>query len=327
MKRKQLWTGAAASIGMLILILDGQTALNGAKAGIELCLKAAIPSLFPFFLLSTILTKSFGRAAGVRIPLLCRLLGVPKGTEAIVLTGFLAGYPVGAKLTAQAWRTGTLNKPAAERMLGFCSNAGPAFLFGMAGSLFTHPGTAWVLWAVQLISALMVSAVLPREDTEVSKGMYCPAAASGSAIGTAIQAMGTVCGWIVIFRVIISFLQRWILWMFPVPAQVALIGLLELSNGCYALEAIPVESLRFLLCACMLSCGGICIAAQTATVTDGLSLKYYLTGKLLQTAFSFIISLAIIQGIFYAAGVIFLAFVFFLLKGQKRCSIRVPAGV
>ena len=51
MRKKQLWTGIAASMGMLVLILDGKTALEGARQGIELCLRTVVPSLFPFFLL------------------------------------------------------------------------------------------------------------------------------------------------------------------------------------------------------------------------------------------------------------------------------------
>ena len=40
------------SLGMLALILDGRTAIEGARQGIGLCLRTVIPSLFPFFVLS-----------------------------------------------------------------------------------------------------------------------------------------------------------------------------------------------------------------------------------------------------------------------------------
>ena len=49
-RRRQL-SGMFLALGLLILILDGKTAYNGAVDGIELCLKTVIPALFPFFVI------------------------------------------------------------------------------------------------------------------------------------------------------------------------------------------------------------------------------------------------------------------------------------
>ena len=48
-------TGFAAGAAMLMLILDGRTALTGAAEGIDLCIRTVIPALFPFFVLSPLL--------------------------------------------------------------------------------------------------------------------------------------------------------------------------------------------------------------------------------------------------------------------------------
>ena len=56
MKNRNLYQGFAAGIGMLLLIFDSKTALEGARAGIDLCIRTVIPSLFPFFVLSMVLT-------------------------------------------------------------------------------------------------------------------------------------------------------------------------------------------------------------------------------------------------------------------------------
>ena len=67
MKGKSAWAGIAAGIGMLILILDSRTALEGASAGIQLCIQTLIPALYPFFVLSIVFT---GALAGVSFPVL-----------------------------------------------------------------------------------------------------------------------------------------------------------------------------------------------------------------------------------------------------------------
>jgi hypothetical protein len=40
-----------------MLILDGSTALAGAREGVQMCLYTVIPALFPFFVLSDLLSS------------------------------------------------------------------------------------------------------------------------------------------------------------------------------------------------------------------------------------------------------------------------------
>ena len=85
---------------MLALILDGRTAIDGARQGIELCLRTVIPSLFPFFVLSILLTSSLlGSSLAVLRPL-GRLFGMPDGAESLLIPAFLGGYPVAADISA-----------------------------------------------------------------------------------------------------------------------------------------------------------------------------------------------------------------------------------
>ncbi len=326
MAKKQLGTGIAASLGMLILILDGKTALGGALKGVELCIRTVIPSLFPFFLLSILVTGVF---MGGKLPFahfLGRLFRIPTGAESILIPAFLGGYPVGAQCIAQAVRAGQLGRDSGERMLAYCSNAGPAFLFGMVASLFPRQGMVWALWIIQILSALLVAQLFSRETGTVTLSPGNSLSLS-AAMTSAIRVMASVCGWVVLFRVIIAFLSRWILWLLPAAAQVTVMGLLELSNGCYALNAISDIPLRFLLCCGMLAFGGICVAMQTVSVIGGLSPKYYFLGKLLQTAVSLVLGAAIAYGIWVPAGLISLFFLIIKRKKEKRSSNPAVVGV
>ena len=97
MKLRKILPGLFAAAGMVVLILDSRTALMGASEGVALCLKTVIPSLFPFFILSGILS---GSLMGLEFPILRpigRVLGMPNGSEMLLVSGFLGGYPVGAK--------------------------------------------------------------------------------------------------------------------------------------------------------------------------------------------------------------------------------------
>ena len=65
-------------------------------------------------------------------------------------------------------------------------------------------------------------------------------------------------------------------------------------HGCCSLTRIENIALRFITCSGILALGGICVTLQTASVTQGLSIKYYYRGKLLQCIFSLVISISIV---------------------------------
>lgn len=320
MRKRQLWTGIVASIGMLVLILDGKTALDGAQKGVELCIRTVIPSLFPFFLLSILVTGTFTGGKLALFRFFGKLFHIPEGAESILIPAFLGGYPVGAQCIAEACRSGQLDKTSGERMLAFCNNAGPAFLFGMVASLFPRKWMVWSLWGIQIFSALLVANLLPCGSVKASVKPRKTISVS-STMTSATKVMASVCGWVVLFRVVIAFLSRWILWLLPTAAQVAVTGLLELSNGCYELNAVSDIPVRFVLCAGMLALGGICVTMQTASVAEGLSLKYYFPGKLVQTVFSVFFAIAIAFGYWFPLLLIPMLFLFRLRKRENSSSI------
>ena len=293
MKHAGRWKAAAAALGMLLLILDSRTALQGAREGIELCLRTVVPSLFPFFVLSGLLTSSLlGRDLPLLRPLE-RLTGIRSGTGSILLAGLLGGYPIGARSVADARRRGQLSAEESGRMMAFCNNAGPSFLFGIAGAMFPQAWVGWALWGIHVVSALAVGALLPgktdgKVSAERSGSLSLPAA-----VTSAIGAMAGVCGWVVLFRVVLAFLDHWCLWLLSAEGRVAVCGLLELTNGCCALGEIENLGARFVICSGLLAFGGLCVTMQTVSVAQGVGLRWYLPGKLLQTGISIGLALAV----------------------------------
>ena len=325
MNKKQALTGTGASIGLLILILDGRTALSGAQAGVDLCIKTVIPSLFPFFLLSIWMTGSFrGSSLSVFVPMR-KLLHIPAGAESILLSGFLGGYPAGAQSVGAAYSSGLLSRNAADRMMAFCNNAGPACIFGMVSSVFPNRNAAWELWVIHIGSAVLTAQFLPAVSSENTSGIRAKPVTLSESMHSAIRVMSSVCVWVVVFRVVLSFLERWLLWLLPVTAQVVIAGLLELSNGCCELPKIADCDLRFVVCSGMLAWGGLCVSLQTQSVSSGLSMKNYLKGKLIQTLFSLLLSASVVLHIWLPVLALLLFLSGILRKTQNRG--RNPAAV
>ena len=145
---------------MICLILDSKTAVTGGSEGLKLCLNSVVPSLFPFLFVSLLLNNALGGIKRNFLHPIGRFLGIPKGTESLLLLGLVGGYPVGAHCINEAYRTSNLDRRTAHRMLGFSCNAGPAFVFGMMSRLFFETKVIWYLWLIHILSALMVTVIL-----------------------------------------------------------------------------------------------------------------------------------------------------------------------
>ena len=289
--KRSIATTIGAAICLFLLILDARTALLGAQEGIQLCLMTVVPSLFPFFVLTALLTSALsGMNSGFLRPLgkLCRM---PQGAESVLLIGLVGGYPTGAQSVTQLYHSGRLTKAKAQRLLGFCSNAGPAFIFGICGSLFPETWMIWLLWLVHILSAIATGALIKGDEhCRVQPKRLLPQTLP-QALDQALKTIGRVCGWIILFRILIAILNKWVFWSIEPAWKTAIAGLLELTNGCCQLIRIESVGARFVFASVFLSFGGICVWLQTASVVQELGTATYLRGKVLQTTISILISM------------------------------------
>ena len=133
-----LYVRAAALLLLALLLLRHRTAAAaGVVSGIHTCLGTLIPSLFPFILLACLCTNS--RAAQVLFrplsPVMRHVFRLPTCAAPAVLLGLTAGYPTGAKITANLYAAGKLTREQAARLLCFCTAPGYAFAAAYTGSL------------------------------------------------------------------------------------------------------------------------------------------------------------------------------------------------
>jgi len=280
--------------GIFLLIFDSQTALTAAQDAVVLCLYTVIPSLFPFIFLSLLLNNLLlGKKISILRPL-GRLCGVPAGAESLLLLGLIGGYPVGAQATAEAYRSGSISKKTYRHLLGFCNNAGPAFIFGLVASQFTGSIIPWIIWAIHIASAITVGLTLSVGNEPLCNIQKKDEITFPQALNSAIQIMAKICGWVLLFRVLIAFLLH----LLPQDIPKSIFGFFELTNGCVNLSTIPSEGIRFIAAVCILNFGGLCVAMQTCSVCEKFGTGLYFPGKLLQTFVGLVLSVAVVPFLF-----------------------------
>ena len=272
------------------LLLFPAEAAEAARQSVQLCLHTVLPALFPFFVLSSLLVacggaQVFGRALEPFMRPLFHLSGA--GAAALAL-GLVGGYPVGARTAAELYRGGCLSRKEAEQLLAFCSNAGPGFILGVCGTAVLHSTRAGLyLYLVHVAAAVLTGVILCRLTGGENTAARPPRRAQGqnlaaafpAAVRDSFAAAWSVCGFVVIFAVVLRYVTLLL------PPNPLLVGFVELTNGVLSLSA---DRRGFTLCAVFLAWGGLSVHAQTLSVLEdsGLSARFYFLGKAMQAALS-----------------------------------------
>lgn len=297
-----------ALCAFLGLLICPTAATGGARAGLLLCSGMILPSLFPFAVLGNLLVSLGVPALLSRLfsPLTKKLFGVSGAGTAAIFLGLAGGYPLGAISVAEMYENGLLEKREANRLLGFCDNAGPAFIISVAGSaVFGDTRLGFFLYAIHLAAALFTGLLLRGR---ARPGKFPPpplrpmplSGAFTSSVKKAAGTMVTVCGFVVFFSVLVGILDATgllatLTGSFSLRfgtelhfSRSLLTGILELGTGISSMYGLRANRETLALASFLLSWGGLSVHAQAAAVISegGLSPLRHSLGKLVHGALS-----------------------------------------
>ena len=295
MKRKERWEWVWPTLlGCLGagLLLYGKPVSAAVAQSLGLCTGVLLPTLFPFFVLSALLTHSCPFKERNRLT--ARLFGLPGAMAPALLLGAFGGYPVGARTVCQLYSQGRCTREQAEKALRFCNNAGPAFVLGAVGTGLLGDGRLGLrLWMIHLTSALLIGLFSSRKAlsvksdsiTAISKKTKVGTAGFLQAVTDSMGAFLNVCAFVLIFAVLMCLLEQLpLLSRLPPPWDGLLYGFAELTGGIAKLAAASLPQ-RVLLPALSFLCGwgGLSVQCQTIDLLHraGLPCRGYLKAKLL----------------------------------------------
>lgn len=279
---KRMIPTAAVLFFAALLLLHPETATAAMEEGLLLCFRTVIPSLFPFFVVTSLLTQLgfAGLLQGMFAPLMGPLFKMRGVCALPLLAGLLGGYPTGAKTAADLYDEGIIFKEEAERLLGFCNNCGPAFLLSYVGAgVLGSPALGGKLLVIHMASALLTGMLLCRLGHV--KGpvllpcrmpdapIHLPRVFTGAVTGS-LTSMLNICAYVVIFRTAAALL--------PLPGWG--LGALEMVSG---LAALSADKVGFIAAAAFTAWGGLSVHCQTMAVAGELSTKWHWLGKAVQT--------------------------------------------
>lgn len=302
----------SALCALFVLIFASEQVISASRYALSVCAELILPSLFPFFVLSILLSKLglpyyLDKLLG---PAASRLFSVSGAGISAFFIGISGGYPLGASYISQIYESKIIDRQEAERLLAFCNNSGPAFIVGAVGSgVFSSAKIGILLYMVHIISALIVGLCMRKKSSySASAHPQAPtlsfSAALPEAVRQAVISVLNVCGFVVCFTVftglldangflsamanglsaLTGFESQW--------SRAALSGLFELGSAAgmmRGLEAIPIN---VSLAAAILGWGGISVHFQTMALISDTDIKstLHFAGRFLSALFSAILA-------------------------------------
>ena len=308
----------------LALVLWPGEAMGAMKDGLKLCGNVIVPSLFPFFVLSSLVVElGMSRCLGRLFqPVMAPLFRVNGACASALALGFVGGYPVGARTAISLYQNGQCSKTEAERLLAFCNNSGPAFIFGVVGAgVFGSGALGLLLYLVHMAASLLVGLLFrfyrpgegPRrgrlQGAQFQTASF-PAAFTHSVTG-ALSSTLNICAFVLFFTVTIRMLSltgvltglaRLLSLLFgPLGfdqswARRLLTGVLEVSSGVSSLTDGSLSG-RLSMAAFMLGWAGLSVHCQVLSFLggSGLSVRPYLGGKLLHGGLAALLTALLVQ--------------------------------
>ena len=303
----------------LALVLWPEQALGAMRDGLKLCGNVILPSLFPFFVLSSLVVElGMSRYLGRLLePVMAPLFRVNGNCASALALGFIGGYPVGARTAIQIYENGQCSRTEAERMLAFCNNSGPAFILGVVGAgVFGSGAAGLLLYLAHLLASLTVGVLFrfhkPKEGPQtgrVRRAQFQAASFSRAFTGSvtgALQSTLNICAFVLFFTVFLRILAYCgilktlggILSALLAPlgmdqtwAERLLTGLVEVSSGVSSLTDGALSG-RLSMAAFMLGWAGVSVHCQVLAFLgdSGLSVRTYVAGKLLHGIFSAVLA-------------------------------------
>lgn len=283
----------------LFMLLKPDIVFQGASKGLLLWYKTVLPTLFPFLFLCGLLVRTDAVRLFARLVpgCFCRFFCVSQTGMFSVLTGFLCGYPMGAKVTADLYRAGKLSKNESAYLLSFCNNTSPAFILSyVVHQQFQEPRLLMPTFLILFLSPVFISFLsriyyfrgTKASTYRLAENSPCPSIhlpdtahvpdpfskALDLSLASAMETIVKIGGYIMLFCAVTELLKT-------LPLQSAwtdclLLSNLEITNGISLLWHMDLLfPVRYILCISCVAFGGWCAILQTMSVLQGTDLPIF----------------------------------------------------
>ena len=302
---------------IILFIINLNTCMQSTFTGLNLVIKAILPTIFPFSVICNLIIHYDGISfySNILGPIICKPLKLSNCSSFPIVASLLCGYPLGCKYCCDLYELGYISKEEYLRLLNIASNASPIFLIGSVGAaMLGNIKYGFILLLGNYLAPLIIGFFTKKNTHEFNNSNEYPLKIDGSynfgiiiktSIENAINTTLQVGAFVIIFSIIIGIIKNnsliniifnnveKLLSLSPNSLYGIFLGSIEYTNGCKILTSIS-SSIIFKLSAISFICSfsGLSIIGQISSFTGkfNVSLKKYSFIKFIQGIISFIIT-------------------------------------
>ena len=296
------------------LVVDPKKYMEVALNGILVWATNILPSLFPFMIFTKLLTSTgyVESASKIFNKPMKKYYNCPGISSYIFLMSILSGYPLGAKITADLYENGSINRTQAHRITTFTSNSGPMFIVGTVGvGMLISPFAGYIIYISHVFASLINGLLFKKYNTiEIIKdNLNLKKTINSKDISenmmNGINSILLIGGYITIFFIITEVLFSLGLFIPFIKlleflnidgdlTQGFITGIFEITKGCLLISNSSVSlAVKTSLCCMIISFGGLAISFQAFAFLNKfkISKKFYYLQKISHSIISLMISL------------------------------------
>ncbi|MBQ2801290.1 MAG: hypothetical protein IJF03_07875 [Lachnospiraceae bacterium] len=308
--QKYLFTFVVVVI-FIFLLVSPANAVTSARSGLMLWFKVLLPTLLPFMIISKLLIElnAISCLTFLFSSFFKKFFNLSKSGTFVLMTGFLCGYPMGAKLISELYKHKQISHEESCYLLTFCNNLSPMFISSfLTVSCFDAPEllpyVILIIYGTPMIYALITQPLFRRKCAMEPPVLVPPKPfrkLDFEIIDTAIMDSFTqitkLGGYVILFSIISGIFLSFSL---PAPLLSLLTGIIEITTG---INYITVQGfslqMRFFFSTPLCVFGGLSGLMQTYSMIkdSGLPFLPYLTAKLIQTGLSYVLTLFFLHNI------------------------------
>lgn len=305
-------------IFLFILLIFSKDNFNSVKNSVSIFISSIIPSLFPFiffteFIINTDILSSIQNATG---NFFAKIFGISKKGAPAIITGFLCGFPMGAKTVATLYSKDDISKKEAIKLLWFINNCNPAFILSTIGIGILYNIKFGILLAIShYLSSIIIGIFFFRKSSldiihekdvklnSLNKNSYIKDHNFFEIIKKCIKntffTLSMILGFMILFNLLFSTLSK-LLNLLNISDNITSIlsGIFEVTCG---ISNVYNSSLNFdiklLAISFLLGFSGLCIICQIySTISEyNFSFKKLLISKFLHGILSMLITYIFIK--------------------------------
>lgn len=305
-------------VAIMLLVIQPTKYMKSILNGLDLFFISVLPSLLPFLFLTKILSSigTTKKLSKLFNPITKKFLKVPSNTSFIILSSYICGYPIGAKLVGEMVKYGELTNEEAKRVIPLVTTSGPIFVIGSVGaSMFSNTNLGAIIFVVHILSSFITGIIFCRfkhkKLTKIEKPtLKEQKVQSFSLEQTTISTFNSVlmvAVYVSIFYMFIdmaydlnllkglTFIIAKIFSIFNIDFSTATAissGIIEMTRGLKELSFISSNSLKLIIGSGLISFGGISIILQSLAFLSNthIKAKYFIFVKLVQTVITILIA-------------------------------------